>query len=80
MIPGEIITKDEIIMLNSQQDTIRITVANTGDRPVRLEAITIFMRPIPPLNLIERLHVGCGLILPQVRLFGLNQAKNVMFS
>ncbi|MGB0181617.1 MAG: urease subunit beta [Candidatus Puniceispirillales bacterium] len=36
MIPGEIITKDEIIMLNSQQDTIRITVANTGDRPVQV--------------------------------------------
>ncbi|MGB1963344.1 MAG: urease subunit beta [Candidatus Puniceispirillales bacterium] len=36
MIPGEIITKDEIIMLNSQLDTIRITVANTGDRPVQV--------------------------------------------
>ena len=36
MIPGEIITKDEIIMLNSKQDTIRITVANTGDRPVQV--------------------------------------------
>jgi urease beta subunit len=36
MIPGEIITKDEIITLNSHQDTIRITVANTGDRPVQV--------------------------------------------
>jgi urease subunit beta len=36
MIPGEIITKDEIIMLNSQRDAIRITVANTGDRPVQV--------------------------------------------
>jgi urease beta subunit len=36
MIPGEIITKDEIIMLNSQRDHIRITVANTRDRPVQV--------------------------------------------
>ena len=36
MIPGEIITKDEIITLNSQRDSIRITVANTGDRPVQV--------------------------------------------
>lgn len=36
MIPGEIITKDEIIMLNNQRDPIRITVANTGDRPVQV--------------------------------------------
>lgn len=36
MIPGEIITKDEIITLNSQRDPIRITVAYTGDRPVQV--------------------------------------------
>jgi len=36
MIPGEIITKDEIIILNSQRDAIRIKVANTGDRPVQV--------------------------------------------
>ena len=36
MIPGEIFTKDEIIMLNSQREAIRITVANTGDRPVQV--------------------------------------------
>ena len=36
MIPGEIITKDEVVTLNSQRDAIRITVANTGDRPVQV--------------------------------------------
>jgi urease subunit beta len=36
MIPGEIITKDEIITLNSDRDPIRITVANAGDRPVQV--------------------------------------------
>jgi len=36
MIPGEIITKDEIITLNSDRDPILITVANTGDRPVQV--------------------------------------------
>ena len=36
MIPGEIITKDEVITLNSHRDSIHITVANTGDRPVQV--------------------------------------------
>lgn len=36
MIPGEIITKDEVITLNSHRDSISITVANTGDRPVQV--------------------------------------------
>ena len=36
MIPGEIITKDEVITLNSQRDPICIKVANTGDRPVQV--------------------------------------------
>ena len=36
MTPGEIITKDEVITLNSHRDSIHITVANTGDRPVQV--------------------------------------------
>jgi urea transport system ATP-binding protein len=36
MIPGEILTKDEDILLNADKEPVRLTVANTGDRPVQV--------------------------------------------
>jgi urease subunit beta len=36
MIPGEIITMDGELTLNAGRDTRRITVANTGDRPIQV--------------------------------------------
>ena len=36
MIPGEILTKDEVILLNADKEPVRLTVANTGDRPVQV--------------------------------------------
>ncbi|AFY94590.1 urease subunit beta [Chamaesiphon minutus] len=36
MIPGEIITKDGEIELNSDRASIEIAVANTGDRPIQI--------------------------------------------
>ena len=36
MIPGEIITKEGDIELNVGRETLTITVANTGDRPVQI--------------------------------------------
>ena len=36
MIPGEILTKSEDIVLNSSKAALRLTVANTGDRPVQV--------------------------------------------
>lgn len=36
MIPGEIITQDGDIELNAGRETLRIQVANTGDRPVQI--------------------------------------------
>ncbi|MDE5112919.1 MAG: urease subunit beta, partial [Trichodesmium sp. St15_bin1_1] len=36
MIPGEIITQTGEIELNSGRDTIQVTVANTGDRPIQI--------------------------------------------
>ena len=36
MIPGEILTKDEDILLNADAEPVRLTVANTGDRPVQV--------------------------------------------
>jgi urease subunit beta len=36
MIPGEIITPDGDIELNAGRETVRIRVANTGDRPIQV--------------------------------------------
>jgi len=36
MIPGEIITRSGTIELNSDRQTLKIEVANTGDRPIQI--------------------------------------------
>ncbi|HEX9626067.1 MAG TPA: urease subunit beta [Acidiferrobacterales bacterium] len=36
MIPGEILTEDGDIELNAGRATLRLTVANSGDRPVQV--------------------------------------------
>ncbi len=36
MIPGEIITQDGDIVLNEGRETLTLTVANTGNRPIQV--------------------------------------------
>jgi len=36
MIPGEILTKTDDVVLNADKTPVRLTVANTGDRPVQV--------------------------------------------
>jgi urease subunit beta len=36
MIPGEIIATDGELLINAGRDTRRLTVANTGDRPIQV--------------------------------------------
>ena len=36
MIPGEIVTPDAIVELAPGRDRIRLTVENTGDRPIQV--------------------------------------------
>ncbi len=36
MIPGELLPADGEITLNAGRPTIRVTVANTGDRPIQI--------------------------------------------
>ena len=36
MIPGEILTKTGDVVLNADKAPLRLTVANTGDRPVQV--------------------------------------------
>lgn len=36
MIPGEIFTPEGVIELNQGRETLKVTVANTGDRPIQI--------------------------------------------
>ena len=36
MVPGEILTKDEDILLNAGVTRVSLSVANTGDRPIQV--------------------------------------------
>jgi urease subunit beta len=36
VIPGEVITPDGELQINAGRDTRRVTVANTGDRPIQV--------------------------------------------
>ena len=36
MIPGEIITKSNDIIINKDSDALKIKVSNTGDRPIQV--------------------------------------------
>ena len=36
MIPGEVITKDDDILLNADRKAIRVLVSNSGDRPIQV--------------------------------------------
>ena len=49
MIPGEIIVADGDIVLNDGRPTIRLTVANTGDRPIQVGSHFHFAETNPAL-------------------------------
>lgn len=36
MIPGEIVVLEGVIALNAGRSTLRVSVANTGDRPIQV--------------------------------------------
>ena len=42
MIPGEYLTSDGIIVANQNKKTIKLKVANTGDRPIQVGSHTHF--------------------------------------
>ena len=44
MKPGEVITKNEQIELNKDTKVTKIKISNSGDRPVQVEAIIIFLK------------------------------------
>ena len=64
MIPGEIVTADGDLELNAGRRTIRLTVANTGDRPIQVGSHYHFFETNPALRFDRALARGCRLDIP----------------
>ena len=64
MIPGEILTKDEDILLNADKEPVRLTVANTGDRPVQVGSHYHFFETNPALDFDRDAARGFRLNIP----------------
>jgi urease subunit beta len=50
MIPGEIISQPGDIELNAGRETVTLTVANTGDRPIQVGSHYHFLETNPALK------------------------------
>ncbi|SHH12994.1 urease subunit beta [Hydrocarboniphaga daqingensis] len=64
MIPGQVITQDGDIVLNADRPTLRLTVANTGDRPVQVGSHYHFAEVNPGLAFDRAAARGFRLDIP----------------
>ena len=64
MIPGEVITPDTEIELNAGAETMTLTVANTGDRPVQVGSHYHFHETNPALEFDREQTRGYRLDIP----------------
>ncbi len=64
MIPGEIVTADGDLELNAGRRITRLTVANTGDRPIQVGSHYHFFETNPALRFDRALARGCRLDIP----------------
>ena len=64
MIPGEMITVGGDLELNAGRRLTRLTVANTGDRPIQVGSHYHFAETNPALRFDRALARGCRLDIP----------------
>ncbi len=64
MIPGEIIAAEGEIVLNEGAETVTLTVANTGDRPVQVGSHYHFFETNPGLDFDREQARGMRLDIP----------------
>ena len=64
MIPGEYILSEEIITANAGRDTIELTVANTGDRPIQVGSHFHFFEVNAALRFDREKAFGMRLNIP----------------
>jgi len=61
MIPGEIITQAGEITLNADRPTVKLTVTNTGDRPIQVGSHYHFFETNPALKFERKAARGMRL-------------------
>ena len=64
LIPGEIITEDGFIELNSGKNEKTITVSNTGDRPIQVGSHYHFFETNKALIFSREIALGMRLDIP----------------
>ncbi|HDP88729.1 MAG TPA: urease subunit beta [Thioalkalivibrio sp.] len=64
MIPGELLPADGEIELNAGRETCRLTVANTGDRPIQVGSHYHFYETNPALAFEREAARGFRLNIP----------------
>ncbi|MCC8988289.1 MAG: urease subunit beta [Candidatus Contendobacter sp.] len=64
MIPGEVVTVDGDLELNASRRMVRLTVANTGDRPIQVGSHYHFFETNPALRFDRARARGCRLDIP----------------
>lgn len=64
MIPGEIITPTGEIELNAGRETVKLLVANTGDRPIQVGSHFHFYEVNNALHFDRELALGMRLDIP----------------
>jgi urease subunit beta len=64
MIPGEIITESGEITLNAGRRTLRVTIANAGDRPIQVGSHYHFYETNPALRFDREPTRGFRLNIP----------------
>ena len=64
MIPGETVTLDGDLELNAGRRAVRLTVANTGDRPIQVGSHYHFFETNPALRFDRAQTRGCRLDIP----------------
>ena len=80
MIPGEMIVSDGEIELNADRPTVRLLVANTGDRPIQVGSHYHFYETNEALEFDREQSSECGWISPQVQQSGLNRETKGKFN
>lgn len=64
MIPGEILVQEGEIELNAGRPTVRLQVANTGDRPIQVGSHFHFYEVNEALNFVREQAKGMRLDIP----------------
>ena len=64
MIPGEIFTPEGNIELNQGRETLKISVANTGDRPIQVGSHFPFSKVNPALSFQRDKTIDMRLNIP----------------